>query len=118
MHAGKGRLRASEGLGGVQGGTTNPIVQREQASARQPGIGGRCEGNRGASAAGEGWVKGNHEWSGDSEWNTSILVLFTRSKSHDGTRHARTIGIHGLRAGLSRIDKGPIRKVACVQNPR
>lgn len=85
MHAGKGRLRASEELGGVQDGTTNPIVQREQANARQPGIGGRCEGNRGASAAREGWVKGNDERRGDSEWNASILVLFNCSKSHDGT---------------------------------
>lgn len=43
VHPGKGRLRATEGLSGGQDGTTNPMMQRDQASARQHGIGGRCE---------------------------------------------------------------------------
>lgn len=43
VHPGKGRLRASEGLSEGQDGTTNPMMQRDQASARQHGIGGRCE---------------------------------------------------------------------------
>jgi hypothetical protein len=42
VHPGKGRHRASEGLSGGQNGTTNPMMQRDQASARQHGIGGRC----------------------------------------------------------------------------
>lgn len=55
MHAGKGRLRASEELRGGPGRTTDPMVQREQAGARQPGIGGGGKrGDLGASAAGEG----------------------------------------------------------------
>lgn len=58
MHTGKGRLRAFEEFRGWQGRTTNPMVQREKASARQPGIGGRCErGDLGASAAGKVGVR-------------------------------------------------------------
>lgn len=101
-------------LGGWQGRTTNPMVQREKASARQPGIGGRCEGggNLGASAAGEGWGKENDKWSGDSEWNTSILVPVDCRRSHDGTtkcegyRH-RPLGGRGYLGSIKGLSERP-----------